>query len=93
MLKRLKRIFNFKRHLRIVKKRIKSRTPIFFKRLIRFCVGVTVFIGAGWAAANGLGWEIPELFANIMGYLMFLCSGAAAVAKMTTDDPDLSKEA
>lgn len=93
MLKRLKRIFNIKRYFRIIKKRLKSATPVFFKRLIRVCVTITVFVGAGWAAANGVGWEIPELFANIMGYLMFLCAGAAAVAKMTTDDPELSKEA
>lgn len=89
----MKNLFKtIKRKFNLIKRRWKSKSPIFFKRITNFFAIIAGMVTAGWAASSAMGWDMPIFFENVMGYTLFVSSAIAVLAKLTTDDPDLSKE-
>jgi len=70
-------------------KRIKSKTPIFFKNVQKFGA---VIIALGVYLSNPVGlpdnFTIPDIFEKIGGYLIFVGGAIAAVSQLTVENAE-----
>ena len=68
-----------------IKNRWKSKTPIFFKNIVKIGLSISGVALAMHLAVLGAGAEEPQWWVNIYPYIIAIPAGMAATAKLTKD--------
>lgn len=78
-----------KDQIKLVKERLKSDSPPFWKRIRKYAIIGTIVLSGAAAFATGFG--APAWVAITIGALDAMCVTTITNASLTTSDPDLSK--
>lgn len=73
----------FKKNMKIFIKRWKSKTPNFFKKIIRISTAINLGLGAYVGTITTYGGTIPQWVLVAMG----IFGGLAVAAKFTSENP------
>ena len=68
-----------------IKNRWKSKTPIFFKNIVKIGLSISGVALAMHLAVLGAGAEEPQWWIDIYPYIIAIPAGMAATAKLTKD--------
>jgi len=79
---------NLTQYFNLTKERLKSATPLYFKKIIYFGV---ILGGLGLSLALA-GTLVPIFIHTLSGYLITIGIVSATVAKTTTCDPDITSK-